>query len=237
MNLALLARHLGDDRPFYGIQARGVDGLSAPFARIEHMAAAYLGELRKLCPRGPYYLSGYCGGGVVAFAMARMLRVQGEEVAFLGLIDTYLPGSVPTAPRLAWLNSGIDLARLAAHAKRGIARNVVAARQNTSIALRRAVRATVPLELRDVWLTHAFFAASARFVARPYAGRLTLFRATDVRPELLAVPELGWQGLARAGIDVLDVPGDHDTVTSEPNAPALAERFEAALRAAERSGR
>ena len=44
-------------------------------------------------PRGPYYLAGFCFGGVLAFEAANQLKKQGEHVAFLGLIDSfYLAG-------------------------------------------------------------------------------------------------------------------------------------------------
>jgi thioesterase domain-containing protein len=42
-------------------------------------------------PHGPYYLAGYCLGGMVAYQMARLLRHGGEEVALVALLDTYNP--------------------------------------------------------------------------------------------------------------------------------------------------
>jgi thioesterase domain-containing protein len=40
---------------------------------------------------GPYHLAGWSLGGVVAYEMAQQLRRAGEEVDFLGLIDSYTP--------------------------------------------------------------------------------------------------------------------------------------------------
>jgi acyl-CoA synthetase (AMP-forming)/AMP-acid ligase II/thioesterase domain-containing protein len=84
-----LARHLGNDQQFYGIQAIGLDYRQKPHTRIEDMAAHYLREIRKMQPQGPYYLGGYSMGGLVAFEMTRQLKAQGEEVALLALLDTY----------------------------------------------------------------------------------------------------------------------------------------------------
>jgi thioesterase domain-containing protein len=40
---------------------------------------------------GPYHLLGYSAGGLLALAMAQVFAERGEDVAFLGLLDTSLP--------------------------------------------------------------------------------------------------------------------------------------------------
>ncbi|MQA65926.1 MAG: acyl-CoA synthetase, partial [Alphaproteobacteria bacterium] len=62
---------LGETQPFYGIQARGIDGEEEPFVRIENMAAHYVTEIRKVQPEGPYYIGGHSFGGRVAYVMAQ----------------------------------------------------------------------------------------------------------------------------------------------------------------------
>ena len=82
-----LAALMGEDQPFYGIQARGLDGEAEPFERLEEMAAYYVQQIRQVQPSGPYYLGGYCMGGNVAYEVARQLKEQGEEVLILTVID------------------------------------------------------------------------------------------------------------------------------------------------------
>jgi amino acid adenylation domain-containing protein len=82
-----LARELGSDQPFYGLQAVGLDGGEAPLDSIEQMAALYLDEIRKIQPHGPYALLGACFGATVAYETARQLLEAGEKVTFLGLLD------------------------------------------------------------------------------------------------------------------------------------------------------
>ncbi|HVQ23703.1 MAG TPA: AMP-binding protein, partial [Planctomycetota bacterium] len=86
-----LAHHLGEEIPFYGLQARGLDGREPPQRDLGEMVASYLGEVRRTQPRGPYHLGGFCAGGVIAMEMARALFAQGESVALLVLCDTKLP--------------------------------------------------------------------------------------------------------------------------------------------------
>jgi len=96
-----LARALDADRPVYGFQARGIDGVSRPLPRIELMATAYLRELRRVRPEGPILLGGYSMGGVVAYEMARRLAGEGARVAALVLIDAGAPVPLAWTERLA----------------------------------------------------------------------------------------------------------------------------------------
>src|SRR5207248_11020268 len=83
LHLQPLARRLGTDQPFYGLQARGLYGGEPPHGTVEEMAAHYLDELRGVQPEGPYYLAGYCFGSIVAFEMAQRLVRNDEQVNML----------------------------------------------------------------------------------------------------------------------------------------------------------
>jgi thioesterase domain-containing protein len=86
-----LARQLGPDQPFYAFEAPGSDGAEPPVTSIEVLAARYLDDLRAFQPDGPYFIGGFCLGGMVAFELARQLRAQGQEVALLALIESPSP--------------------------------------------------------------------------------------------------------------------------------------------------
>ncbi|MCB9730020.1 MAG: acyltransferase domain-containing protein [Deltaproteobacteria bacterium] len=104
-----LARRLGPDQPFYGLQAAGLDGDEEPDARVEEMAARYLPQIRAIQPEGPYYLGGYSFGCYVAYEMAMRLQAAGAEVALLALVDEGAPvdGHRPTVSEISrlWLGS------------------------------------------------------------------------------------------------------------------------------------
>src|SRR5436853_621261 len=84
-----LVKHLRHDRPFYGIQAPGLNIDYALFNSIEEMATAYIAELLAIQPVGPYFLGGHSFGGLVAFEMARQLQARGHAIALLALLDSY----------------------------------------------------------------------------------------------------------------------------------------------------
>ncbi|QHB33955.1 amino acid adenylation domain-containing protein [Yersinia canariae] len=86
-----LPRYLPGHWPVLGIQSPRPHGAIATRQDMDSVCDHHLATLRQVQPHGPYHLMGYSLGGTVAQAMAVKLRAQGEEVAFLGLLDTYPP--------------------------------------------------------------------------------------------------------------------------------------------------
>ena len=86
-----LARYLGTDQPFYGLQALGLNEAEKPVNSIEEMATVYIKEIQTIQASGPYYLGGWSMGGVIAFEIAQQLSARGQKVALLTLIDSYSP--------------------------------------------------------------------------------------------------------------------------------------------------
>lgn len=82
-----LAKYFVNERPFYALRARGFNDGEKYFATFDEMVTTYVAAIRRRQPHGPYALSGYSYGGVVAFEIAKRLESQGERVAFVGSID------------------------------------------------------------------------------------------------------------------------------------------------------
>ena len=89
MDFFQLVKHIQTQRPIYGMQAKGTDGVDEPFDRIEDLAQFHLDAIKKLQPHGPYYLIGYSLGGLVTFEMAQRLTKSGEKVALLAMLESY----------------------------------------------------------------------------------------------------------------------------------------------------
>ncbi|XVN20334.1 amino acid adenylation domain-containing protein [Pseudomonas corrugata] len=62
---------------------------------VESLAALYVEHLRQQQPHGPYHLLGFSLGGLLAIAAAARLESQGEQVAFLGIIDSQYQHQAP----------------------------------------------------------------------------------------------------------------------------------------------
>ena len=85
-----LARQLGPDQPFYGLQTP-LQEFGQQFNSLEDMAACYVNEIRTLQPEGPYLIGGWSMGGIVAFEMAHHLHRLGEKVGLLAIMDVGPP--------------------------------------------------------------------------------------------------------------------------------------------------
>lgn len=95
-----LARALGNDQPFYGLQATGLNGATPPFTSVEALANRYVEAIQQVQPQGPYQLGGYSFGGQIALEMARQLQAGGAEVAHLILLDGRPPKVADEAGRM-----------------------------------------------------------------------------------------------------------------------------------------
>lgn len=102
---SVLARYLNPRWSITGIQSPRQEGPMAQCATLDEVIAHHLNTLRAQQPHGPYYLFGYSLGGTLAQGIAARLREQGEEVAFLGLLDTWPPETQNWAEKEA---NGLD---------------------------------------------------------------------------------------------------------------------------------
>jgi amino acid adenylation domain-containing protein len=234
-----LAMMTGTDHPMYGVQAQSLMPGQPALLRLEDQAAYYLSEIRKVQPSGPYYLLGYCFGGIVAFEIAHQLSALGERVELLGLLDVAQRDHMPqvqqkksTQPKVSlhtWLDrriakfrgnaSSLSLGRKVVYASERILARILFRIYEIAPSLGLT---SVPSFMKST--KEINFWAAEKYRARPWTGTVTLFRAADQWGPL--VPrDLGWTPLAKGGVEVCDVPGDHFEVLRGANLAVLAERL------------
>jgi acyl transferase domain-containing protein/thioesterase domain-containing protein len=241
LNLRHLATLVGADRPFYGLQARGLYGDEPPHETFEEMATAYIEEIRSVQPHGPYSIGGFSGGGLTAFEIAHQLRAAGEEISLLLLLDSRLPQT----PRL----SKVDRAKIQWQRVRqrgpgyllDWARNR-AKWQMEQIQLRlgQGEPARAEDQFHNEAIEQAFRRALPRYQMRHYPGPMVLFRPKLDRAYVLgpgrvldSAKEWVWEdngfGAYVDAIEVHEMPGDHDSMVLEPNVRVMAARLRACL--------
>jgi thioesterase domain-containing protein len=246
-----LARRLGSDQPLYALQSRGIYGGAPAHGSVEEMADAYLREIRTVQPEGPYYLGGYCFGGLVAFEMARLLVEKHERVAALVLFNAPSPSYTklhedgpPARVPVQKVANGqtkeapvrrYPAATLLPRLKRALGWRIRhlnrRAREFCWMARRSfylTLRFPIPESGRGDFFIRNNHVAELAYVPRPYRGSMVLFRADDLYDD----PYLGWDGLADQGIEVHEIAGDHlnqRTLMHEPYIAQVAARLETIL--------
>lgn len=247
-----LARLLGPEQPFYGLQAKGLDGKEEPHTTITEMADHYLKEMREVQPEGPYLIGGRSSGGTIAFEMACRLAAEGQEVALLALLDTYpagyfklLPGSTSWRQRasrygrklqshaanLRQLNAPEKIAYVFRKLKYAPAKAKHKLYRRAYKIYRRYGR-PLPPALKNI--EEINFAAVKEYEPRTYFGNVTLFLASD----LTADYDLhdGWRELVQGDIETYEIPGNHINIIKEPHVGPLAEKLKACLEKAAQNG-
>ena len=235
-----LARHLGSDQPFYGLQARGLDGEQTPHTHVEDIAAYNIKAMQSVQPQGPYLLAGHSFGSYVAFEMATQLLDQGQEVALLAILDTPapVPGDIPVEVDL---DDAEYLSRIAISIERFFGKSLSVSyeelqplkpdeRLNYLLDRLKMVNffppEAKPSQIRG-FLQVAKANDQAYYVPKGvYPNRITLFRASEEFRDDLA---MGWDKFSCESVDTHDVPGDHITMVTEPHVQVLAEKLRACL--------
>jgi acyl transferase domain-containing protein/thioesterase domain-containing protein/acyl carrier protein len=240
LNLRHLAQLIGGERPFYGLQARGLYGDQPPHATIPEAAADYIAELRQVQPHGPYLLGGFSGGGLTAWEMAQQLQKAGEEVALLALLDTPLP----LRPGLSKIDKAIIKLAHLREAGPGYLMDWARDRWEWERSKHDAPAADVEGAFHNAAIEAAFRAALPLYPLPPYHGRSVLFRPPLDRR--WAVSNGNWVSTAKEyvfpdndltrfapALEVIEVPGDHDSMVLEPNVRVLAGALRRVIAAAE----
>jgi amino acid adenylation domain-containing protein len=247
-----LAKHLSVGLPVYALQAAGAQPGTTPLRTISDLAASYIAAIRKVCPEGPYYIGGWSFGGYVAIEMARQLA--DAELAHLILLDTialadgsraviaesdlitwffaellwHADGVQATLPTLEY--SGMDSDRMFdAILRRAIEARIVPAQSSPQLIRR----------LYEIF--HANSQAVLDYRHESLDRDITLLRSTEQLPAVAAHVHRvvgsrftsatnGWERLAPRSLTVIDVPGDHLSMMSEPNIADVAVKLEAAMK-------
>lgn len=226
-----VGRSLGSDQPFYQMLTSPVspgplDRTSSPENAIGELAEHCIVTIRRVQPHGPYRLCGYSFGGIVAFEIAHRLRSQGEEIAFLGLID-------PDPPR----PSRADLLMRQIH-EFGIGATVRQQVERVSSRMKRMLGNAGPRKptetsnttsgaaYREMPADKKVFHFFGHYRAPACPCRLALFLAKDHYEDQphkpLSDPRLDWINVAGHGFEVHEIPGNHVTINEEPHVRVLA---------------
>ncbi|KAF9366136.1 hypothetical protein BGX34_005899 [Mortierella sp. NVP85] len=190
-----LPRHLDEDQPVYGLQARGFYDREQPVTSLEKMAMDYLDHIRQIQPRGPYHLLGYSFGGKVAHTMAALLQNQGERVNLLAIMDTS-----PIDPKSSYNQEG-----KVEEDKPDIHEVLPGFREDNTSEVGRVFLEKAPV-MRH-WNDHL----ARRHTALVYEGDMLLFRAMEQRDgknDLVSVAS--WEPYVLGKIDLHDVHCNHD---------------------------
>jgi acyl transferase domain-containing protein/thioesterase domain-containing protein/acyl carrier protein len=230
-----LASYLSLDQPVYGIQAEGLDGETEPLSQVEEMATHYIGAMRVRQPEGPYFLGGGSFGGMVAFEMAQQLHTLGQKVALLTMIDT--PG--PTQMPVGKFETDVEILVYLLNVEENLSVSLDELRklepdEQLRYFLEEQRKLDKPIDLDITQVRHflhifkVHVQAMRDYQARVYPGKIIFFRAQEKDAYNAKNPERAWIDLSQE-LEVIDVPGNHMTITKSPHVQIIADRLKTYL--------
>ena len=235
--------YLDPDIPIYGLQAHGLAHPEhQPYRHVHEMAAHYVREIRTVQPHGPYHLCAFSVGGLIIFEMARQMRVLGEPVAFVGLLDAY----GPDYPEY------LSLKTLVAH-KMSVhlnTRRVHGIKVQVSVVFRRIqdrvgriaskllgdlllkLGLPMPRKTRYEYIARLIELAAQHYPrGNTYEGDVVLFRASLQPKGIKPDRTLGWGELIKGDLKIVDVVGTHHSIIMHaPHVAELVRKIDAQLR-------
>jgi amino acid adenylation domain-containing protein len=237
----VLPKIVEQDRPVYGVR----EVLNAPEAQsVQDRAMMYMKEILKISSNGPLLLAGWCAAGSLTVEIARQLRELGHEVGLVALFDAERPGYRRPNSWTDRLISSLKfhsnrLRRINGREKFGYARDMLHHRcdamlealfmrhRRMALILQRVFGFALPeAAFNNTWSS---IAANLNYTSAKYAGRVMLFRATDVPQLPDADKTLGWKEIVEDSVEVIFVPGDHESMFHDPHVAFLSGHLRQAL--------
>jgi amino acid adenylation domain-containing protein len=233
-----LVRALDIERPFYALQARGLEDDQEPIEDVEALAAHYIREMQSVQAAGPYHLGGWSFGGVVAYEMARQLQERGEGVAMLTLLDSQAPGwagGEELEEDSIFHAFALDLTSQFGLEPPDLAEGATWTRETAledlfqAVMRERALPTDQGLEMftrmyrvfRANLIAYAHYAPSAS-----YSGTWTLLKASEQDPTIQRDDLLGWSAFDVEKLTVATIPGQHFSMMREPQVEEIAKHFQ-----------
>jgi amino acid adenylation domain-containing protein len=233
---AELSQGLGLEQPFYGLQSPPANYFPESDVSIEQLATLYNQEIRSVQPRGPYLLSGWSMGGLVAWEMAQQLMREGETISLLALIDTAPPPRYREADDRADEISmlalfAMDMSRLVGRDPGPLVKQFLQADEQDQwktvqeTLTRFGVLAPKTAHAEMTALLEIYtrnFRAMNNYSIQTSKQEVIYFRASET-PERFSRVWTKWSG---GGIQFHSVPGDHFTMLRRPGVRIIAETLQ-----------
>jgi len=238
-----VSRYLPSDQPIYGLQSYADDGHGLENRTVEEMASRYMQEIGAAQPHGPFFLGGYCMGGLIALEIAQQLRALGEHVGLVIMLDTYNYNTVSlTEVRLEsplhlmqnlWFHIANAASISAKERKQFVRQKLDVEWARLGVRLRhtasrlRAYSNGEQNKYPHLLIKKLNDEASLRYLPSPYEGRVAVIRP---KGSFLGMgsPTLGWEGVIR-NLEVYELPVYPKGMLVEPFCRTLAATLQRCL--------
>jgi acyl-coenzyme A synthetase/AMP-(fatty) acid ligase/thioesterase domain-containing protein/acyl carrier protein len=231
-----LLKYMKVDQPIYFFRSHGFAAGEQLRYTKEEIATDYIREIKRIQSVGPYHFLGESGGGLVAYEMAQQLQANGDEVGFLGMLDTkavkrtYLGNFQPNPAMMVrkhfqTLTSG-GFSGLKAYAKYYLDTLNFQIYQFQTWLWERRTRiryGVLPEVFRKI--SEANATASRVYEIKPYSGTVVIFHASREAQFDEHGPDNGWSEVDVKELIIHPIDCYHGNILFEPFVRQVAEKI------------
>ena len=205
---------------------------------LRELAAAHTALIQSHAPAGPCLLAGHSFGGLLTFEVAHQLQQMGRKVEMIFLLDSWAAHplwwkkfkilTVSRVRQSITFRAGYLWSRVQNKVMRML-RRPAADSQPGAGAVADLYKINHPIGdvPWEIW-EKIYLKAQKHYKLVPLESRAVLFRAqhnADVSYLYPVHPNLGWDGLFKNGLRMVEIPGNHLSLLKDPQAVTLAEQI------------
>ncbi|WLQ16864.1 amino acid adenylation domain-containing protein [Hahella aquimaris] len=192
------------NRPVYGIQATGLDGVSEPSYSILDMARHYAALLDELLSKKQVLLLGGSMGGSIAVELANELSGKGFKVDWVILLDTIGPAAKHLPEGFAE-----DRRTFLQKVAQSTSARIKYYKNFLEVRLYRMLGLRMPQTLRVFEVRRSNRLAVERHIERAYNGSVMLLRLPSTESGAYSLPVLGWERHLTGRVEIETVDAEH----------------------------
>jgi non-ribosomal peptide synthetase component F/thioesterase domain-containing protein len=198
--------------------------------RMEDLAAYHVALIKSRQTTDPIVLVGHCFAGKLAFEVAQQLQAEGIRVGGVLMLDTWMTRPSLWLRKTAWLREhlGKSLRQGPYYLWSKFLQRISKKKSDLAARLELGIRKDFNVQMPGSIIARINRHAGLGYQLKPLASRGILFLSQDdwltnaYRP---LDDSLGTRTLFTGGLQVINVPGNHESVLNEPQLATLAERF------------
>jgi thioesterase domain-containing protein len=222
LGYAMLARHMGRNQTVYKVQAHAPVVRGRPYTEPEMRALGqeYAAAIVSVQPEGPYCLGGLCDGTHIAERIILELEAQDREVGLFAIFDTWTLqySQRPWLWRLHYYQERLQEIRSLDLGKQF----EIYARA----AANKIGKLTGKIQPRNEW-PQAYWPKD--FVPKCFRAPVALFRRPKQPFFYIKDREMGWAARSEGGVEIHEIPFDHNQLLREPHVRTLGEELAACI--------
>ena len=222
LGYAMLARHMGRNQTVYKIQAHAPVVRGRPYTEQEMraMGQEYASAIVSVQPEGPYCLGGLCDGTHIAERVILELEAQSREVGLFAIFDTWTLqySQRPWLWRLYYYQQRLQEIRRLGPSKQF-------ATFARSVGNKLGKLSGKP-QARNDW-PQAYWPKD--FVPQRFRAPVALFKRPKQPFYYVKDREMGWAARSEGGVEIHEIPFDHEQLLREPHVRTLGEELAACI--------